>query len=90
MITAISRFLLPMLFAALCLPAMGQSSSQKPLAQMPASARQLIAITVSGKNYFYNYGVKSKETREPITNKTLMACDRKMYPGQKIKYLARH
>jgi beta-lactamase class C len=31
-----------------------------------------IAITVSGKNYFYNYGVKSKETREPITIKLFL------------------
>jgi outer membrane protein assembly factor BamA len=57
MITAISRFLLPMLFAALCLPAMGQSSSQKPLAQMPASARQLIAINVSGSKRYSEQAV---------------------------------
>src|SRR6202163_1117974 len=57
MITAISRFLLPMLFAALCLPAMGQSSSQKPLAQMPASARQLIAINVTGSKRYSEQAV---------------------------------
>lgn len=30
-----------------------------------------IAVTVNGENYFYNYGVASKETRQPVTNKTL-------------------
>jgi outer membrane protein assembly factor BamA len=43
-------FILP---AGICLPAMGQgASSQKPLAQMPASARQLIAIKVTGSKRF--------------------------------------
>jgi outer membrane protein assembly factor BamA len=43
-------FILP---AGVCLPAMGQgASSQKPLAQMPASARQLIAIKVTGSKRF--------------------------------------
>ena len=39
--------------AVFCLPGMGQgTSSQKPLAQMPASARQLIAIKVVGSKRF--------------------------------------
>jgi outer membrane protein assembly factor BamA len=43
--------LLPLL--ALSLPSSGQAaSSQKPLAQMPASARQLIAIKVTGSKRF--------------------------------------
>jgi outer membrane protein assembly factor BamA len=55
MTKAIHR-LLPLtlvLAAALCLPGMGQgTSSQKTMAQMPASARQLIAITVIGSKRF--------------------------------------
>ncbi|MEO6918705.1 MAG: class C beta-lactamase [Collimonas sp.] len=30
-----------------------------------------VAVTVDGKNYFYNYGVASKETRQPVTSETL-------------------
>ncbi|AIY40724.1 Beta-lactamase [Collimonas arenae] len=30
-----------------------------------------VAVTVDGKNYFYNYGVASKETQHPITSETL-------------------
>jgi beta-lactamase class C len=30
-----------------------------------------VAVTVEGKQYFYNYGVMSKKGQEPITNKTL-------------------
>ncbi len=45
-------FLLLTIIAVLCLPAIGQVSSQKPLAQMPASARQLIAIKVVGSKRF--------------------------------------
>jgi outer membrane protein assembly factor BamA len=53
MTTAISRLLRLALLAGLCLPGMGQAgSSPKPLAQMPASARQLIAIKVSGSKRF--------------------------------------
>jgi outer membrane protein insertion porin family len=53
--TAISRLLFPLLLlvAGSCLPGMGQSVSlQQPLAQMPASARQLIAIKVIGSKRF--------------------------------------
>jgi len=37
---------------SLCAPAFGQASSSKPMAQMPASARQLIAIKVTGSKRF--------------------------------------
>lgn len=55
MMTAIKKFplLVLLLPALLCLPSAGQgSTSQKPLAQMPASARQLIAIKVIGSKRF--------------------------------------
>jgi len=54
MMRAIPRFPFRLLivFAVSCLPGMGQVSSQKPLAQMPASARQLIAIKVVGSKRF--------------------------------------
>jgi outer membrane protein assembly factor BamA len=55
MTKAIPRLLL-LLFvfpAALCPPGLGQeSTAQKPLAQMPASARQLIAIRVTGSKRY--------------------------------------
>ena len=48
-----SRFLLILLLPALALPGEGQaSSSQKPLTQMPAAARQLVAIKVTGSKRF--------------------------------------
>ncbi len=53
MTKATSRLLHLLLFAGLCLPGAGQgTSSQKPLAEMPASARQLIAIKVTGSKRF--------------------------------------
>lgn len=53
MTKATSRLLHLLLFAALCLPGVGQgASSQKPLSQMPATARQLIAIKVTGSKRF--------------------------------------
>lgn len=56
MTKAIPRFPFQLLFlfvfAAVCLPGMGQVSSQKPLSQMPASVRQLIAIKVVGSKRF--------------------------------------
>jgi outer membrane protein assembly factor BamA len=47
-----SVFLALTLVAGTSLPGLGQSASQKPLAQMPASARQLIAIKVTGSKRF--------------------------------------
>ncbi|HEY6372794.1 MAG TPA: POTRA domain-containing protein [Candidatus Sulfotelmatobacter sp.] len=55
MIKAIPRLRLPLviLLAGLWVPGMGQgSTSQKSLAQMPASARDLIAIKVTGSKRF--------------------------------------
>jgi len=53
MTEANSRVLHLLLFAALCLPGLGQgASSQKPLSQMPPTARQLIAIKVTGSKRF--------------------------------------
>jgi outer membrane protein insertion porin family len=53
MTAANSRLLPLLLLAALCLPGLGQgASSQKPLSQMPATARQLIAIKVTGSKRF--------------------------------------
>nr|WP_322741560.1 class C beta-lactamase [Glaciimonas soli] len=43
----------------------------KPLVQKYNIPGMAIAITVDGKNYFYNYGVASKETKQAITNATL-------------------
>jgi outer membrane protein assembly factor BamA len=58
MTKALSRLLLLPLFAGLCPPGMGQgASAQKPLAQMPASARQLIAIKVTGSKRFLEEAV---------------------------------
>jgi len=48
-----SRLLLLLLVSALSAVGLGQASSpQKPIAQMPASARQLIAIKVTGSKRF--------------------------------------
>jgi outer membrane protein assembly factor BamA len=60
MMKAIPRLLLPLILllliiviAGLCLPGMGQgAATQKSLSQMPASARQLIAIKVVGSKRF--------------------------------------
>ena len=51
MTTAFSRFLLVLLVSGFTLPTAGQHA-QKPLAQMSASARQLIAIKVVGSTRF--------------------------------------
>jgi outer membrane protein assembly factor BamA len=54
MMRATSKFWLSVcgILLGYCLPAATQSSSQKSLAQMPASARQLIAIKVTGSKRF--------------------------------------
>ena len=51
MTTALSKFLLIFLLAGLIPPGFGQAA-QKPLVQMSASARQLIAIKVVGSKRF--------------------------------------
>ena len=43
----------------------------KPLMQKSAIPGMAVAVTVNGKNYFYNYGVASKETRQAVANTTL-------------------
>jgi outer membrane protein insertion porin family len=55
MTKALPRFPFPLIIviAGLCLPAIGQgAATQKPLSQMPASVRQLIAIKVVGSKRF--------------------------------------
>src|SRR5450830_357381 len=42
-----------------------------PLMQKYAIAGMAVAVTVDGKNYFYNYGVASKETGQAVSNTTL-------------------
>jgi len=43
----------------------------QPLMQKYSIPGMAIAVTINGKNYFYNYGVTSKETQQRVTNKTL-------------------
>jgi outer membrane protein assembly factor BamA len=68
---ATSRFLLQLLllllFPGLTLPAVGQASSQKPMAQMPASARQLIAIKVTGNKRFPEAAIAAATGLQPGT-----------------------
>lgn len=46
-------------------------SAIQPLMQSYAIPGMAVAVTVNGENYFFNYGVASKETRQPVTNRTL-------------------
>ncbi|AEK63346.1 class C beta-lactamase [Collimonas fungivorans] len=46
-------------------------SAIQPLMQSYAIPGMAVAVTIDGKNYFFNYGVASKETRQPVTNRTL-------------------
>jgi len=43
----------------------------KPLLKKYNISGMAIAISLNGENYFYNYGVASKETKQPVTNATL-------------------
>ncbi|MES2825685.1 MAG: class C beta-lactamase [Pseudomonadota bacterium] len=43
----------------------------KPLRQKYDIAGIAVAVSINGKNYFYNYGVASRETQQPVTNVTL-------------------
>ncbi len=43
----------------------------EPLLEKYGIPGMAIGLTVNGKNYFYNYGVASKETRQPVTKSTL-------------------
>ena len=42
----------------------------KPLIQKYTIPGMAIGITIDGKNYFYNYGVASKKTKQAVTNTT--------------------
>lgn len=46
-------------------------STIEPLMQKYAIPGMAIAVTVNGESRFYNYGVASKDTRQPVTNTTL-------------------
>ena len=43
----------------------------KPLLKKYNIAGMAIAVSLNGENYFYNYGVASKATGQPVTNATL-------------------
>ncbi|WP_301952057.1 class C beta-lactamase [Burkholderia sp. S171] len=43
----------------------------RPLMQEYAIPGMAVAVIVNGESYFYNYGVTSLKTRQPVTNKTL-------------------
>jgi len=52
MIKARFTFLFRFLVLAICTAALGQNTSQKPLNQMPASAKQLISVKITGSQRF--------------------------------------
>ena len=43
----------------------------RPLMKKYAIPGMAVAVTIDGKNYFYNYGVASKASGQPVTNATL-------------------
>ncbi|HEI8864641.1 TPA: beta-lactamase [Serratia odorifera] len=60
------------------LPALADASDNlkidqivQPLMQKYAVPGMAIAVSVDGKTHFYNYGVASKQNKQPITNQTL-------------------
>jgi CubicO group peptidase (beta-lactamase class C family) len=42
-----------------------------PLMREETIPGMAIAVTIDGRNYFLNYGVASRESRQPVTNETL-------------------
>ncbi len=43
----------------------------KPLLEKHNIPGLTVAVTINGKNHFFDYGVASKETQQPVTNKTI-------------------
>ncbi len=46
-------------------------STIRPMMQEYAIPGVAVAVTINGKRYFYNYGLESKATKQPITSNTL-------------------
>ncbi len=72
--------LLLLVLLAPCLPAIGQST-QKPLSQMPASARQLIAIKVTGSKRFSEEAVAAAsglQIGSPVTDDDFKRASRRL------------
>lgn len=47
------------------------NNSAQPVIEQYQIPGMAIAVTINGKHHFYNYGVMSKETQQPITKQTL-------------------
>lgn len=47
------------------------NNSIQPVLEQHNIPGMAVAITVDGKRYYYNYGVASKETEQPVTSQTL-------------------
>ena len=47
------------------------NAAVKPVLQKEGIAGMAVAVTVNGKQHFFNYGVASKETAKPVTENTL-------------------
>ncbi|MGH8389228.1 MAG: class C beta-lactamase [Pseudomonas sp.] len=47
------------------------NAAVQPLMQSQGIAGMAVAVTVNGKQYFFNYGVASKENAQPVTENTL-------------------
>ena len=47
------------------------NAAVKPVLQKDGIAGMAVAVTVNGKQHFFNYGVASKETAKPVTENTL-------------------
>jgi len=70
MIKARTTVLCRFLVLVLCTAAPGQNSSQKPLSQLPASAKQLISIKVAGSQRFTEEAVIASSGLQLGTNVT--------------------
>jgi len=47
------------------------NNSIQPVIQEYNIPGMAVAVTINGKNYFYNYGVASKQTQQPVTEQTI-------------------